>query len=98
MKRTKRMIPSATDPNSSLSRRLHCHRHNGLAGTVGVIRVHLKAFGDSVTPDGHNLVTAISDLLDLLDNNIRTYRVEPDGTITTMEHPSKDALRQLESE
>ena len=69
-------------------KRVYNHMHNGMLGTVGIIFRYLIRLRDSpsLTPNAREALTRLESNLEVIKFEISNYRVEPDGTITTMRH------------
>lgn len=70
------------------NQREYVHRHNALYGNVKMIRQLIWGIENSpsVTHEGREYASAICELLDLLEPQVYNYRVEPDGSIRTIQH------------
>ena len=71
--------------------RKYNNSHNGLNGTVRMIKTYSKSVrsAHSLTPKGRLLIIEVERLLALLDEETWTFRRELDGTTTTMKHKNE---------
>lgn len=74
--------------NELHQRRMYIRRHNGLLGTIGIIRAHLKVLDrqESLTFECQRLVEKLRRDADLLYEETYTYRREQDGSVVIPEH------------
>lgn len=65
-----------------MKKRPYIWQHNALLGNVGIIRVYLNRIkrAESASPYALRKVEEIERLLERLDEELRSVRIEPDGT------------------
>jgi hypothetical protein len=78
-------------PDETRAKRLRCHAHNSLLGSVGIAKTHLRRVLNSETADGPTKELAF-DLINkcaTLDHYLRSFRREADGSVTHINSKGK---------
>lgn len=72
--------------------KMHQHYHNSLYGRVKMMQQQARAIASatSVTPEGREYAVAIINLLDLLEPQVYSYRVNLDGTTVEIKHKQEN--------